>query len=182
MMKRATVIRKAKDADLEDVLAVERAAFGHEDEADLVKDLLGDSSAEPIISLLAFDGNKAVGHILFTRAILEPEAPLSIHILPPLAMVPEFQRQGVEGKLIEKGLDILSEMGVDLVFVLGHPEYYPRHGFKPVRDLGFEPTYPIPEKDSDAWMVQELRAGVLARFRGKIICADELNKAEHWRE
>jgi len=175
-------IRKADEADLEDVLAVERAAFGHEDEADLVKDLLGDTSAEPIISLLAFDGNKAVGHILFTRATLEPEAPLSINILAPLAVVPKYQKQGIGGKLIENGLDILEEMGVDLVFVLGHPEYYPLHGFRPVRNLGFEPTYSIPEKDSDAWMVQELRPRVLGRFTGKIICADEMNKPEHWRE
>ena len=175
-------IREAEYTDLEDVLAVERAAFGYEKEAELVRDLLGDASAEPIISLLAYDGNKAVGHILFTRASLKPEAPLAIHILAPLAVVPDYQRRGIGGKLIKKGMGLLSEMGVDLVFVLGHPEYYPRHGFRPVGNLGFAAPYPIPEKDSDAWMVQELRSGVIGRFKGQIVCADELNKPEHWRE
>jgi len=176
------LIRKAKDTDLKDVLSVESAAFGYEKEAELVRDLLGDASAEPIVSLLAFESGIAAGHILFTRAELEPQAPLSIHILAPLAVVPDFQRRGIGGKLIEKGLELLSEMGVDLVFVLGHPEYYPRYGFRPVRNLGFEAPYPIPEKDSDAWMVLALRSGVLGRFKGKIRCAVELNKPEHWRE
>ncbi|MDJ0553179.1 MAG: N-acetyltransferase [Microcoleaceae cyanobacterium MO_207.B10] len=176
------IIRKALDSDLDDVLSIERAAFGSGDGAEIVQTLLGDDSAKPIVSLLAFQENKAVGHILFSRASLKPDAPLSISILGPLAVLPDFQKQGIGGKLIEKGLDILSTSGVDVVFVLGHPTYYPRHGFKPAGILGFEPSYPIPEKNADAWMVQELSPGIIGNFRGKVICADSLDDPKYWRE
>jgi putative acetyltransferase len=96
--------------------------------------------------------------------------------------VPDFQKQGIGGKLIEYGLQVLSESMVDLVFVLGHPEYYPRYGFKPAGNLGFDAPYPIPAKNADAWMIQALRPGVIGAFGGKIICAEKLNKPEYWRE
>ena len=34
---------------------------------------------------------------------------------------------------------------VELVFVLGHPEYYPRYGFTPAGEQGFEAPNSIPE-------------------------------------
>ena len=176
-------IREASDLDLNDVLSVERLAFGHDDEAELVRNLLSDPSAQPILSLLAFRDDVAVGHILFTAAHLtNNQNTIKISILAPLAVVPDAQRQGIGGKLIERGLQLLSRSGVDLVFVLGHPEYYPRHGFKPAGCLGFEATYPIPHEHADAWMVQALRPEIIGTVRGKVVCADALNKPEYWRE
>ncbi len=176
-------IREASDSDLNDVLYVERIAFGYDKEAELVRELLDDSSAKPLLSLLAFNDDRVVGHILFTsvRFEKEPNTP-TMSILAPLAVVPDAQEQGVGGKLIKKGLQLLADFGVDLVFVLGHPEYYPRYGFKPAGHLGFEAPYPIPDENADAWMVQELRPDVIGSVRGKIVCADALNKPEHWRE
>ena len=40
-------IREASNSDLNDVLLVERVAFGYDKEAELVGELLGDSSAKP---------------------------------------------------------------------------------------------------------------------------------------
>jgi putative acetyltransferase len=168
---------------MNDVLSVERLAFGYNKEAELVRELLEDPNAIPILSLLAFKNDRAVGHILFTAARLtKNQNTVSMVILAPLAIVPEAQKQGIGGKLIERGLELLSIVGVDLVFVLGHPEYYPRYGFKPAGVLGFEAPYPIPDKHAEAWMLQALRPNVIGSVSGKIICADALNKPEHWRE
>ncbi len=176
-------IREAVETDLNDVLLIERLAFGHDKEAELVRDLLDDPSAKPVLSLLAFKKERAVGHILFTAARLSDTKEIaSIVILAPLAIVPDAQKQGVGGKLIEQGLGLLSESGVGLVFVLGHPEYYPRYGFKPAGHLGYEAPYPIPDEHADAWMVQALRSGVIGTIRGKVICADALYQPEYWRE
>ncbi len=176
-------IRKASDTELNDVLRVEKDAFGYDKEANLVKDLLNDSSAKPYFSFLAFSNDRAVGHILFTSAQLKvTQNDVSISLLAPLAVIPEFQKQGVGGKLIEYGLQHLTTFDVDLVFVLGHPEYYPQYGFKPAGIQGFEAPYPIPEEHANAWMVQELRSGVIGSVSGKIRCADMLNKPQHWRE
>lgn len=176
------IIREALDSDLDDILSVERAAFGSDEEANLVRDLLGDASAQPIVSLIAIHQNRVAGHILFTRAHLEPESPVSISILAPLAVVPDAQKQGVGSQLVEKGLQVLVKSGGDLVFVLGHPAYYPRFGFKPAGKLGFEAAYPIPGKNAEAWMVLPLRPDVVGAFSGKVICAHMLNKPEYWRE
>ena len=176
-------IREAMEADLNDVLSVERLAFGYDKEANLVEALLYDPSAKPVLSLLAFDKDRSVGHVLFTEARLSGSRnAASIVLLAPLAVVPDAQKQGVGGKLIAQGLKLLSESEVDLVFVLGHPEYYPRYGFKPAGRLGFEAPYPIPDEHATAWMVQALRTGLIGTLRGKVVCADALNKPEHWRE
>lgn len=176
-------IRAAGAKDLNAVLAVERAAFGHDAEADLVSDLLQDPSAEPRLSLLAFTSDRAVGHILFSAARLSgTRGKATIALLAPLAIVPAAQRRGVGGLLIQAGLARLARSGVDLVFVLGHPAYYPRHGFTPAGRLGFEAPYPIPGKDANAWMVQALTPGVIGTVRGRIVCAEALDKPEYWRE
>jgi putative acetyltransferase len=176
------LIREALKVDLDKVLSVERAAFGSDEEAKLVSDLMGDESAKPIVSLLAIEKDQAVGHIMFTKACLEPKAPLSLSILAPLAVVPDSQGQGIGGKLIEYGLKALSDIGIDLVFVLGYPEYYSRHGFKPAGKLGFAAPYPIAEKNADAWMVQALNPEAIRAFSGKVVCAKQLDKPEYWIE
>lgn len=176
-------IREATDTDLSDILLVEKEAFGYDKEANLVKDLLSDPSAKPLYSILAFENNEAIGHILFTSAHLEgTQNGASISLLAPLAVLPDYQKQGVGGKLITYGLNLLSGAGVDLVFVLGHPDYYPRYGFNPAGVQGFQSPYPIPDEHANAWMVQELRPGVIGRVSGKVRCADMLDKPEHWRE
>lgn len=174
-------IREALDSDLNDVLFVEREAFGQNNEAELVRKLLEAPTAKPLLSLLAFKSDRPVGHILFTKVRLTNSSQKAA-ILAPLAVVPDCQKQGIGGKLIQEGLQLLSKSAVELVFVLGYPEYYSRHGFQPAGCLGFEAPYPIPEEQADAWMVRALSPGVIGSVHGKVICSDVLNKPEYWRE
>lgn len=173
-------IAEASWADEARVLTVEREAFGAPDVAQLVADLLQDATAQPLLSLLAWEAGEAVGHIMFTPATLVGAEDMSVSILAPLAVVPSFQGRGIGGSLIEHGVDRLRASGVDLVFVLGHPGYYPRHGFLPAIPLGLEAPYTISPRE--AWMVRALRPGIPGRVRGTIACADALNRPEHWRE
>ena len=173
-------IRESLNSDYDSIMTILSAAFGSEEEAKLVSDLLGDTSALPYLSLLAFKKNRAVGYILFTKAQLNSFPSISVSILAPLAVIPSFQRQGVGGCLVQYGLQVLADSGVDLVFVLGHPEYYPRFGFKPAGKLGFNPPFSRQEKNADAWMVLPLRQGIVDNYSGKVICADQLNKPEYW--
>ena len=177
------IIREALESDLPAVLDVNRLAFGEDDEAALVQDILGDSSAEPTLSLIAFDGERPVGHILFSRARLsEPDGRKPFAILAPLGVVPDAQRQGIGGRLIESGLAQLTKSGVDLVFVLGYPDYYQRHGFQPAGRQGLNAPYPIPDEHADAWMVQGLREGAVYTASGRVVCCDALDRPELWRE
>jgi len=179
----AMYIRETRDADLKDILFIEREAFNSNKEADLTKDILADPSANPLLSFIAYIEDQPAGHILFTAGHLSnTSSKVAVSFLAPLAVIPKFQRQGIGGSLIKKGLQLLSKSGVELVFVLGHPEYYPRHGFTPAGKLGFEAPYPIPEKHANAWMVQALRPGIIGSVSGKVICCDALSKPELWRE
>lgn len=179
-------IRVATESDRSEILNIHRQAFGHEKGpviARLVDDLLDDETAKPILSLVAVDDDKLVGHILYTKAIITPtETSVSAQILAPLAILPEAQKSGIGQKLINEGLKQLQTSGTELVFVLGHPTYYPRCGFAPAGIQGFEAPYPIPEEHSDAWMVQELNGNVSGRINGKVKCSKVLNEPQHWRE
>ncbi len=182
MKENALNIRETNSENLKDILYVERAAFQRDSEANITRDMLFDPSAEPRVSLLAFVENQPVGHILFTKGYVEGNSRTRVSFLAPLAVVPIFQKQGIGGALIKEGIAHLSKMDVDLVFLLGHPSYYPRYGFAPASKLGFEPTYPIPPEVADAWMVLALRPGIIGTVLGKVICCDVLNKPEIWRK
>lgn len=179
-------IRSSKYADSQAIADVALAAFGDEEGpeiAALVFNLLADASAEPMQSLVAVIGGEVVGHVLFTNAaVLAQDNGVPAAILAPLAVLPEVQSRGIGGQLIREGLSRLSEAGVGLVFVLGHPSYYPRYGFSPAGALSLEAPYPIPAENADAWMVQSLRPGLIGRVKGQVKCADALNDLKYWRE
>ena len=175
-------LRETFPEDFNDIMQVESQAFGYDKEARLAAGLLADPTAVPRLSLLAFHAGEAVGHILFTRARFagRTEQPL-IHILAPLAVIPRFQRQGIGGLLIGAGLQILKDRGSELVFVLGSPEYYPKHGFRPgAQRLGYRPPYPIPASFAHCWMVQSVGAEGFGAGAGKIRCCDALDSPGHW--
>lgn len=176
------LVRETTDADLKDIWTVERAAFKTEGEAKLTNDLLSDLTAQPTLSLLAYIEDQPVGHILFTKAYITNFPNTAASFLAPLAVVPQFQKQGIGGSLIKKGLQRLSQSGIEIVFVLGHPTYYPKYGFTPAAKYGFEPTYPIPAEVADAWMVQELRPNILGTIKGKVMGSNAMNRPENWRE
>ncbi|MEZ6852936.1 GNAT family N-acetyltransferase [Halodesulfovibrio aestuarii] len=174
-------IRQTDYNDLPEIMRVEEEAFGYPKEARLVNDLLNDPTAEPRLSLLAFNGDEAVGHILFTAVKIEHSG-VTASILAPLAVVPKAQKIGIGGMLINAGLRYLKKAGVSLVFVLGHPTYYPKYGFAPVHPHAISAPYPIPEEHNDAWMMQILDDTEPSSITGTVAVSDQLGKPEHWRE
>lgn len=177
------IIRETTTVDFDAIMEVEAQAFGYDKEAKLVAKLLSDETAKPFVSLLAFDGEEAIGHILFTRAYFsgKKESPM-MHILAPLAVKPAYQRQGIGGLLIKEGLRLLQLMGSEIVFVLGHKEYYPKYGFEAyAAHKGYLPPYPMPEENEVYWMVQSIGEVGYGIGKGTMQCCDELNRPEHWR-
>jgi len=179
-------VRKALKSDKQAISNVVIAAFGEvqgQEIVDLIVNLLADPSAQPLLSLVMTVDENVIGHILFTNVrIKHSQRMVSSAILAPLSVHPKYQNQGIGGRLIKEGLKHLKAAGVELVFVLGHPGYYPKYGFCAAGLKGFEAPYPIPPENSGAWMVQELYQGVIGHVSGQIICADALNDPKHWRE
>jgi len=173
-------IVEASEREYDHVMQVEHDAFASDEEPGLVADLLRDPTAQPSLSLLAYEEARPIGHVLFTRTrLLGAPDRVSSAILAPLAVIPAFQRRGVGQALVEHGARRLAASGVQLLFVLGHTDYYPRCGFEPAIPHGLLAPYPIvPE----AWMVRALAPGLLGSFRGKVACATSLGKPEYWVE
>jgi putative acetyltransferase len=55
--------------------------------------------------------------------------------LGPVSVLPEYQRQGIGGALIQEGLSRLKGLGARGCCLVGHPEYYKRFGFQNTRGL-----------------------------------------------
>lgn len=150
---------------LDDAPAVRRVnevAFGHPDEADLV-DRLRDRAGS-YLAFVAVDEDEVIGHIAFTPVTVDPPGPaFSALGLAPMAVVPGRQRGGVGSALVREGLAACRAAGVDAVFVLGHPDYYPRFGFEPAAARGIGNEYGAP---AEAFMVLELAADALSGVTG----------------
>ena len=179
-------IRSYRNEDRDAIVELHREAFGQqegEEVAALAIGLQADPTAKPILSLLAEENGQVLGHVLFTAVnVVDGGKSVPGRVLAPVGVLPVAQGKGIGGRLIRAGLEQLRASGAGLVFVLGHPSYYPRFGFEPAGRLGLHAPYPIPDKVADAWMVQELEPGLLGKVKGTVQCAEVLSHPEHWRE
>jgi putative acetyltransferase len=144
------------------IRAINQAAFGQPDEADLVEKLHEEGAV--LLSLVARVSGIAIGHILFTRMFLDTETgSLPAVALAPLAVLPEWQRKGVGSQLIRQGLFLLRHKQESLVIVVGDPAYYGRFGFASDKALGLASPFP-----PEFLQVLELRPGALDGVAGKV--------------
>jgi len=150
-------IRAEIAEDTPAVRQVNELAFGQPAEADLVDALR--AAAQPHISLVAVSSGQVIGHIFFSPVTLEAENSALILGLAPMAVLPEYQKQGIGSRLVREGLKECQRIGCDVVVVVGHPEYYPRFGFIPASQKGLRCEYPVPD---EAFMVAELKPNALS--------------------
>lgn len=154
-------LRPEAPSDADAIRRLHEIAFGQPDEAALVDRL---RPTDGYIGRVALRHEVLVGHIAFSAMTLSPARPgLTILGLAPMAVLPELQREGLGSALVRAGLDACRDAGADAVFVLGHPDYYPRFGFTPAADLGLASEYDVPR---EAFMVVEIRAGALDDVSG----------------
>lgn len=159
------ILRGENTEDTDERLAIRsinEAAFGGQDEADLVDSLRTEGVV--LVSLVAARGNRIVGHILFSRMSIETTSgSIAAVALAPMAVLPGHQSRGIGGRLVRYGLDLLRRQGERIVIVVGHPGYYPRFGFSSENTRALESPFP-----PDAFMAMELSPGALDGVRGKV--------------
>jgi putative acetyltransferase len=155
-------IRPEQPEDAGAVRTVNLAAFPGPAEADLVDALR--AAGKATVSLVAVRGGQVVGHIVFSPVSVSPEGGEHVGLgLAPMAVSPGSQRLGVGSLLVEAGLAACRESGAGWVVVLGHPDYYPRFGFRPASGFGVRCEYDAPD---EAFMAIELAAGALDAVSG----------------
>ena len=166
-------IRAETPADHPAVRRVNEAAFEQQSEADLVDALR--PVAEPQVSLVAEQDGTVVGHIFFSPVeVVGEDESFTAMGLAPMAVLPAYQGRGIGSALVREGLRACARLGHDVVFVLGHPNYYPRFGFVPAHRKGLGCTYDAPD---EAFMVIELQPGALGGRTGVVHYRPEFDEA-----
>jgi len=140
-----TNIRTEEPQDVQGVREVNLKAFGQPQEADVV-DALRRECAE-MLSLVAVVQGHVVGHILFSPATLEGKDGTAEGMgLAPVAVLPEYQEQGIGSALVRTGLERLKDTPCPFVIVLGHPDYYRRFDFEPASRYGIRSEWDVPDE------------------------------------
>lgn len=154
-------IRPEEERDFDAVYNLNALAFDGNDEADLVGRM---REIDPYFALVAELDSRVVGHIAFSGLTLNGK-PSRFLGLAPMAVLPEFQNQSIGSALVTEGLERMANEGFGAVFLIGHPNYYPRFGFEPAGKRGFTCEFPSPD---DAFLVRELAEGSLSGRSGLI--------------
>ena len=160
-------IRKEQKSDYEEVYnlvktAFEKAKESDGNEQDLVVDLRNSDNFVPELSLVAKKDNKIVGYILFTKIQIGKYEELA---LAPLAVLPEYQRQGIGSKLIKEGHKIAKEMGYHYVVVLGSDKYYPKFGYEKASKYGIKPPFDVPDENFMVIKLNDLRKEIIGTVK-----------------
>ena len=120
-IQKLTIENRAK------VYALLHLAFpGSDHEAGLVRKL--HENGRPVHEWVCIHTNKVIAYIAFSNAYHGNEV-CGLH-LAPMAVTPEFQKQGVGAELLRFALRQEAIKSRPL-FVLGEPGYYKRFGFEP---------------------------------------------------
>ena len=157
-------IREEQGGDLAGIRDVNRRAFGQDQEADIVDALR--SSGAALLSLVAVLDGRIVGHVMYSPASIGGRVEGAA--LGPMAVLPECQRKGIGSALVRAGNEEIKEDGWPFIIVLGHPEYYPRFGFRPASTRGIGCEWDVPDNVFMVLVLDEekmRRVSGLAKYR-----------------
>lgn len=80
------------------------------------------------ISLVAVVDRQVVGHIAFSKVLVEKQE-VGWYGIGPLSVKPEFQGKGIGSALVKEGMLALRDSGANGCILVGDPAYYTRFGF-----------------------------------------------------
>lgn len=159
-------IRPENEQDYSAVYDVNFRAFKQDIEPKLVEAIRKSINYIPELSLVAEFDNRIVGHLLFSVMHIENMGmEIPVLSLAPLAVLPEYQNQGIGSALIKYGIKECLKSDFKLIILVGHPTYYPRFGFVPAKPHGLWAPFEVPD---EAFMVMELESGALKTLNGMI--------------
>jgi predicted N-acetyltransferase YhbS len=142
----------------------------------LTHELMTRTETEDIFGFVATEQEQIVGCIFFTR--LSFDSPIKAFLLSPVAVDTDHQGKGVGQKLINFGIKRLGELGAELVFTYGDPNFYSKVGFKhvpqEVAEAPFELVHP------DGWLGQSLNGVSIKPLLGRARCVEPFNDPQYW--
>lgn len=174
-------VRLAKNRDRDDIRRVYTSAFPKGESeiiAKLAIDLFSENTMPKTISLIAETDGSVVGHVAFSPVRIDNNENCLAYILAPLAVLPDYQKRRIGSKLIEYGMQQLSAMGVNVVFVYGNPKYYERFGFN--ADTARNYTTPYKLQYPVGWQAIILNECAIEKSPVAINCVTSLCDPKLW--
>lgn len=167
------IIRQEQKSDYEVTERVVKIAFASaeqsdQDEHNLVSRIRQSDVFIPELSLVAADkdSDEILGHILLSKVLIDNGNQKTESLaLAPISVLPDYQNKGIGKSLIQKALAKAKELEFQSVVVLGHPEYYPKLGFRKSSLWQIKAPFEVPE---EALMALELQEGSLDNVSGVI--------------
>lgn len=166
-------LRLGTPADYRAVEEVTREAFWintdcrpYIDEHLLAHKLRQTSAFVPELDYVAEVQGNIVGSIVYSKAkiVESPGKEHQVLTFGPLSVLPQFQNKGIGKMLVDVTTAKARELGYTAIAIFGHPDYYPRLGFRPAAEFGLETsggrTFP-------AFMAMELKQGALQGMQGQ---------------
>jgi len=120
----------------------------------------------PELSLIAERDGVMAGHILYTKTKIVDDQGTEHAMVKfgPLSVLPAYQNQGIGKALMRRSFDVAKKLGYRAVFIFGHPDYYPRVGFRRAAEFGVTTS---DGSSFDAFMAYPLYDGALDGITGK---------------
>lgn len=174
-------IRKETPADYRQVEELTREAFwGAMDhptcdgEHLLVHKLRNLPCFVPELDFVAEAEGKIVGHVIYSLAkVVRPDGmdgalSMETEVLNfgPLSVRPDYKRTGIGSALMRHSIARAAELGYRAIIFYGHPDYYPRFGFRRASRYGI---LSADGSSPDALMAMELYDGALEGIAGRYV-------------
>jgi len=160
-------MRHETDGDAPGIDMVLHACFPSAAEARLVSMLR--ASRNLSVSLVALWSERIIGHV--ASSPVETDSGGRGLGLAPVAVLPEYRRQGIAGQLVEQAILASQRAGWTWMVVLGDPRYYQRFGFRPASRFQLRSVY----GDGDVFQAQELRTGGMPPLGGMVRYREEFD-------
>jgi predicted N-acetyltransferase YhbS len=83
------------------------------------------------LDYIAEINGKIVGSIVYTNSKIMGDNGECYEVITfgPLSVIPEYQRKGIGGMLVEHTIKLAKELGYRAILIYGDPSYYNRFGF-----------------------------------------------------
>lgn len=122
----------------------------------------------PALHYVAEVGGTLVGNIIYSTCRIVADDGTSHQILTfgPLSVLPAYQGQGIGKALLGFTRVEAARLGYKAICIFGHPDYYPRVGFRPASQFGITNDE---GKSSDACMALPLYENALEGIQGRCL-------------
>ena len=117
----------------------------------------------PELDLVMEDGDRIIGHVMFSKAelVLEDGTRIQSWTFGPISIHPDYKRKGYGLKLLQYALDKARQMGIGFLCMEGNIDFYKHAGFDLASRLNIHYHAEPKEAKVPYFLAQELIPGWL---------------------